>query len=174
MKVKVFDMPCGIKVMVLDTEEFVEYYLQINSSDWHFCCGCKEDFDKVTKEDAELILDQYYEYVDEDEKVLEKHADQTLGYWEKFKKVSQYYFDDFDGEGRTIIEFNIDDETNIGCIYIEKEDKELFDDTGFASYFLANVNKGYCNDRKRKALKIVSIDESDLYPNKLKLSVEFV
>ena len=173
MKAKVFEMPGKAKVMVIDNEEFVEYYLQINSSNWSFCVGCKEDFDKVTEEDAKMIWDEYYDYVDEDEKVLEKHAEETLDYWDKFKKVVGYGFNDFEGEGYTSVVFNIDDETNIGCIYIAEEDKELFDDTGFVNYFLAKVNKGHCNNRKRKALKIVSIDESDLYSNKMKLSVQF-
>ena len=78
MKTKIFSVNNGAKVMVMETEEFVEYYLQINSSNWHFCNGCKENFDEVGQADAENIANQYFELVDEDEKVLEKHAEETI------------------------------------------------------------------------------------------------
>lgn len=75
MKTKIFNVRYGAKVMVMETEEFVEYYLQINSSNWHFCVGCKENFDEVGQADAENIVDQYFKLVDEDEKVLEKYSE---------------------------------------------------------------------------------------------------
>ena len=78
MKTKIFSVNNDAKVMVMETEEFVEYYLQINSSNWHFCCGCQENFDEVGQADAENIVDQYFKLVDEDEKVLEKHAEETI------------------------------------------------------------------------------------------------
>lgn len=78
MKVKIFNVSNGSKVMVMETEEFVEFYLQINSSDWHFCVGCKADFDNVDEAFAESVADQYYGICDEDEKVLEAHHTETL------------------------------------------------------------------------------------------------
>ena len=78
MKTKIFNVRYGAKVMVMETEEFVEYYLQINSSNWHFCVGCKENFDEVGQADAENIVDQYFKLVNEDEKVLEKHSEETI------------------------------------------------------------------------------------------------
>lgn len=78
MTTKIFSAKNGAKVMVMESEEFVEYYLQINSSNWHFCYGSKENFDEVGQADAENIADQYFNLVDEDEKVLEKHAEETI------------------------------------------------------------------------------------------------
>lgn len=78
MKVKIFNVSNGSKVMVMETEEFVEYYLQINSSGWHFCVGCKDDFDNVDEAEAESVADQYFELCDEDEKVLEAYHDEIL------------------------------------------------------------------------------------------------
>ena len=78
MKVKIFNVSNGSKVMVMETEEFVEFYLQINSSDWHFCVGCKADFDNVDEAEAESVANQYYGICDEDEKVLEAHHTEIM------------------------------------------------------------------------------------------------
>lgn len=78
MKVKIFNVSNGSKVMVMETEEFVEFYLQINSSDWHFCVGCKADFDNVDEAFAESVADEYFDSCDEDEKVLEAYHDEIL------------------------------------------------------------------------------------------------
>ena len=72
MKCKIFDCSYGAKVLVIETKEFVEYYIQINSSDWKFCVGCAENFDDVSQVDAELVAEQYYKYCDEEEQVIEK------------------------------------------------------------------------------------------------------
>ena len=78
MTAKIFSAKNGAKVMVMESEEFVEYYLQINSSNWHFCVGSKENFDEVGQADAENIADQYFNLVDENEKVLEKHSEEAI------------------------------------------------------------------------------------------------
>jgi hypothetical protein len=173
MKVKVFKLRFG-NVMVLDTEKYVEYYMQVNSSDWTFCYGCKEDFDNITKEDVEVIFDEYYDSVDKSEEVLMEYYNTELSYWDSFKNMSGYCLNDFEGDGYTRKVFNIDDETDIGCIYIEKEYKELFENKGFVNYFLHKVNRGYCNDSKKKALRLISVEEQYLYNNdNLRVNVEF-
>lgn len=80
MNTKIFKMPDDSKVMVMETEEFVEYYLQISSSDWHFCVGCKENFDDVTETDAMCIWDEYRDLVNEDEEALETFHDGGFEY----------------------------------------------------------------------------------------------
>lgn len=69
MKYKIFEMPTG-KVLAMETKEFVEYYLQVNTSDWNFCCGCIENIDNITEEDAKYILEHYWDIVVEQESVL--------------------------------------------------------------------------------------------------------
>lgn len=77
MKCKIFEVLTG-KVLAMEAKEFVEYYLQINSSDWHFCVGCKEDFDKVSEDDAENIWAEYHQIVEEQENVLEKYCEENV------------------------------------------------------------------------------------------------
>ena len=78
MKCKIFKVQNSAKVLVIENVEFVEYYLQINSSDWFFCVGCKDNFDDITQEDAESIADEYYELCEEEEQVLEEHCDAVI------------------------------------------------------------------------------------------------
>lgn len=77
MKCKIFEVLTG-KVLVMEAKEFVEYYLQINSSDWHFCVGCNEDFDEVSEDDAENIWAEYHQIVEEQENVLEKYCEENV------------------------------------------------------------------------------------------------
>lgn len=78
MKSKIFKVQNSAKVLVIENDEFVEFYLQINSSDWHFCYGTKENFDNVSIEDAESIADEYYELCEEEEQVLEEHSETII------------------------------------------------------------------------------------------------
>lgn len=77
MNYKVFELSNGAKVMVTETNELVNvrYYMQINSSDWHFCVGCQEKFDDVTEDMAESIMEEYFDYVDNDERLLNEVAE---------------------------------------------------------------------------------------------------
>lgn len=70
MKCKIFEVPTG-KVLVMEAKENVEFYLQINSSDWYFCVGYKEDFDKVTEDNAMCIWDEYRDSVIQTEELIE-------------------------------------------------------------------------------------------------------
>ena len=82
MRYKIFEFNVdgsnAVRIMAMETKEFVEYYMQINSSDWHFCNGCKDDFDALTIDDAMTIYDYYNSQVKEDEAVLEEHANKSL------------------------------------------------------------------------------------------------
>lgn len=173
MKYKIFNMRYGAKVMVMDTEEFVEYYLQINSSDWHFCCGTKENFDNVSIEDAECIAEQYYDYCDDEEQVLLKHATDDLECWEKFKKVSYYDYDSFNDEPTTKYVFNIDEDNNIGHIPAPAETEEWFKDKAFVEYYLRQISKGYCNSGQKRALNVIGVDKHPWREGDIRISVQF-
>lgn len=82
MNYKVFELSNGAKVMVTETNELVNvsYYMQINSSNWHFCCGCQENFDDVTEDMAESIMEEYFDYVDNDERLLNEVAEAKMKY----------------------------------------------------------------------------------------------
>ena len=79
MNYKVFKFSKA-KVMVMETKKFVEYYMQINSSNWHFCVGCQENFDDVTEDMAESIMKEYFDYVDNDERLLNEVAEAKMKY----------------------------------------------------------------------------------------------
>lgn len=80
MSTKIFETSNGAKVMVMETEALVEYYLRINSSDWHFCCGCQENFDEVEQDDAECIAGEYYDIVNDDERLVSEVAEVKMKY----------------------------------------------------------------------------------------------
>lgn len=175
MNTKIFKMAGNSKVMVMDNEEFVEYYIQINSSNWYFCVGCKESFDDITEEDAKLIWFEYWDFVHDQEEVNNKYLEDEMECWDKFKKVTGYEYDSFNDGPTTKSTFNIDEETGVGVMPIQKETKEFFDDKTFVNYFLKQINKGHCNYNKRKALKIINIDDYTLYndDNILRINVQF-
>lgn len=82
MRYKIFEFNVdgsnAVRIMAMETKEFVEYYMQINSSNWHFCHGSKDDFDALTIDDAMTVYDFYNSQVKEDEAVLEEHANKSL------------------------------------------------------------------------------------------------
>ena len=82
MRYKIFETSNGVKVMVMETDEFnsgfVRYYMQIQSSDWHFCVGCQENFDEVGQADADSIAEQYYDYVNDDERLVIEVAEEEM------------------------------------------------------------------------------------------------
>ena len=84
MRYKIFETSNGAKVMVMETNEFtnefVEYYLQIHSSNWHFCVGCQENFDEVGQADADSIAEQYYDNVNDDERLVSEVAEVKMKY----------------------------------------------------------------------------------------------
>ena len=175
MNTKIFKMVGNSKVMVMDNEEFVEYYLQINSSNWYFCVGSKENFDDITEEDAKLIWNEYWDSVNDQEKVVSKYLDDEMEYWEKFKKVTGYEYDSTIDDSTTKYTFNIDERTGVGAMPIPKETKEFFDDKAFVNYILKKISKGHCNYFKRKALKIMNIVYYPFYNNDdiLRIHVQF-
>lgn len=82
MNYKIFELSNGAKVMVTETNELVNvrYYMQINTSNWHFCVGCQENFDDVTEDMAESIMEEYFDYVDNDERLLNEVAEAKMNH----------------------------------------------------------------------------------------------
>lgn len=67
----------GIRVLLLVSDGYTNYYMQVNnmqvnSSDWFFCVGDKTPFDEVTREYVEYIMDEFYPLIVDDEQALEK------------------------------------------------------------------------------------------------------
>lgn len=71
MGIKKFKTSNGATVLVMNTEEFVEFYLRVNGSNWFFCVAYRENFNSIDRDNAESIAEEYYDTVVEKETYIE-------------------------------------------------------------------------------------------------------